>query len=75
MKLIIHGGFFSESSTSLETKVAKQEALEQIVKDSYDYLKNTFSVRDGCFAVSLLEDNNCLMQELGHRYKVMEKSG
>jgi L-asparaginase len=39
MKLIIHGGFFSESSTSLETKVAKQEALEQIVKDSYDYLK------------------------------------
>jgi L-asparaginase len=39
MKLIIHGGFFSESSTSLETKVAKQEALEQIVRDSYDYLK------------------------------------
>jgi L-asparaginase len=32
MKLIIHGGFFSESSTSLETKVAKQEALEQIVR-------------------------------------------
>jgi L-asparaginase len=31
---------FSESSTSLETKVAKQEALEQIVKDSYDYLKH-----------------------------------
>jgi hypothetical protein len=31
MKLIIHGGF-SESSTSLETKVAKQEALEQIVR-------------------------------------------
>jgi hypothetical protein len=26
--------FFLESSTSLETKVAKQEALEQIVKDS-----------------------------------------
>jgi L-asparaginase len=65
---------FSESSTSLETKVAKQEALEQIVKDSYDYLK-TFSVRDGCFAVSLLKTTNCLMQELGHRYKVMEKSG
>jgi L-asparaginase len=41
MKLIIHGGFFSESSTSNETKIAKQEALEQIVKDSYDYLKSS----------------------------------
>jgi L-asparaginase len=73
MKLIIHGGFFSESSTSLETKVAKQEALEQIVRFLWLF-KNTFSVRDGCFAVSLLEEL-FLMQELGHRYKVMEKSG
>ncbi|MGL5891846.1 MAG: isoaspartyl peptidase/L-asparaginase, partial [Bacteroidia bacterium] len=30
MKLIIHGGFFSESSTSAETKLAKQEALRRI---------------------------------------------
>jgi L-asparaginase len=52
MKLIIHGGFFSESSTSNETKIAKQEALEQIVKDSYDYLKS-LSCGNSCFAVSL----------------------
>jgi L-asparaginase len=31
MKIIIHGGFFSESSTNFETKVAKQQALLRIV--------------------------------------------
>ena len=36
MKLIIHGGFFSESSTSHETKLAKQNALEKIVKKIVD---------------------------------------
>jgi L-asparaginase len=49
MKLIIHGGFFSESSTSNETKIAKQEALEQIVKDSYDYLKSHSAVETVVF--------------------------
>jgi L-asparaginase len=34
MKIIIHGGFFSESSTNHETKVAKQQSLLRIVKDS-----------------------------------------
>ena len=37
MKIIIHGGFFSESSTNHETKVAKQNALLKIAKDSYNY--------------------------------------
>lgn len=56
-KIIIHGGFFSESSTSHETKVAKQEALLRIVKDSYDYLKTHSAVETVVYAVSLLEDD------------------
>ena len=57
MKLIIHGGFFSESSTNLETKIAKQDALEQIVKNSFEYLKTHSSFETVVFAVSQLEDN------------------
>lgn len=57
MKLIIHGGFFSESSTNLETKIAKQEALQQIVKNSFEYLKTHSSFETVVFAVSQLEDN------------------
>jgi hypothetical protein len=66
---------FSESSTSLETKVAKQEALEQIVKDSYDYLKIHSALETVVLQYHYSKTMNCLMQELGHRYKVMEKSG
>lgn len=57
MKIIIHGGFFSESSTSQETKVAKQNALLRIVKDSYEYLKTHSAVETVVYAVSLLEDD------------------
>ncbi len=57
MKIIIHGGFFSESSTSQETKVAKQIALLRIVKDSYEYLKTHSAVETVVYAVSLLEDD------------------
>ncbi|HEY4618248.1 MAG TPA: isoaspartyl peptidase/L-asparaginase [Flavobacterium sp.] len=57
MKLIIHGGFFSESSTSQETKIAKQNALERIVKDSYHFLKTHSAVETVVYAVSLLEDD------------------
>jgi L-asparaginase len=57
MKIIIHGGFFSESSTNHETKVAKQEALLRIVKDSYAYLKTHSAVDTVVYAVSLLEDD------------------
>lgn len=57
MKIIIHGGFFSESSTNFETKVAKQNALLQIVKDSYDYLRTHTALETVVFAVSLLEDD------------------
>jgi len=57
MKLIIHGGFFSESSTNHETKVAKQEALTRIVKKSYSFLETHTALETVVFAVSLLEDD------------------
>jgi L-asparaginase len=57
MKLIIHGGFFSESNTNLETKVAKQQALLRIVKDSYKYLEFHTAMETVVYAVSLLEDD------------------
>lgn len=57
MKIIIHGGFFSESSTNHETKVAKQEALLRIVKDSYAYLQTHSAIDTVVYAVSLLEDD------------------
>jgi len=57
MKIIIHGGFFSESSTNHETKVAKQDALLRIVKDSYAYLQTHSAVETVVYAVSLLEDD------------------
>ena len=57
MKIIIHGGFFSESSTNHETKVAKQNALERIVRASHEFLKTHSAVEAVVFAVSLLEDD------------------
>ena len=56
-KIIIHGGFFSESSTSAATKIAKQEALLRIVKDSYAFLQNHSALETVVFAVSQLEDD------------------
>ncbi len=64
-KIIIHGGFFSESSTNHETKVAKQNALLRIVKDSYDYLKTHSAVETVVYAVSLLEDNTLFNAGIG----------
>lgn len=57
MKIIIHGGFFSESSTNHETKVAKQQALLRIAKDSYEYLQSHSALETVVYAVSLLEDD------------------
>ncbi|MES2485364.1 MAG: isoaspartyl peptidase/L-asparaginase [Bacteroidota bacterium] len=57
MKIIIHGGFFSESTTDAATKKAKQDALTAIVTQSYDYLKSHTAVEAVAFAVTLLEDN------------------
>lgn len=57
MKIIIHGGFFSESHTNQETKIAKQEALKRIASLSFEYLKNHSAVETVAYAVSLLEDD------------------
>ncbi|WNM18679.1 isoaspartyl peptidase/L-asparaginase [Flavobacterium capsici] len=57
MKIIIHGGFFSESSTNNETKIAKQQALLRIVKDSYEFLKTHSALETVVYATSLLEDD------------------
>ncbi|HEX8563293.1 MAG TPA: isoaspartyl peptidase/L-asparaginase [Flavobacterium sp.] len=57
MKVIIHGGFFTESSTGEETRRAKQQALLRIVKSSYDYLKDHTAVETVVYAVSQLEDD------------------
>ena len=65
MKIIIHGGFFSESNTKHETKVAKQEALKKIAKSSYDYLKTHSAVETVVFAVSQLEDDALFNAGLG----------
>jgi L-asparaginase len=57
MKLIIHGGFFSESSQSNETKLLKQRAISKIVMDSYEFLKTHNAMDTAVFAISLLEDD------------------
>jgi L-asparaginase len=57
MKLIIHGGFFSESSQSNETKLLKQRAISKIVMDSYEFLKTHTAMDTAVFAISLLEDD------------------
>jgi len=57
MKLIIHGGFFSESTTDAQTKADKQNALKSIIAKSYDYLKEHSALETAAYAVSLLEDD------------------
>ena len=56
MKIIIHGGFFSESLTNQEVKKAKQEALSEIVRLGYQYLQNHTAVETVVYTVALLED-------------------
>jgi L-asparaginase len=65
MKLIIHGGFFSESSTNAETKAAKQKALERIVTNSYEFLKSHSALETVVFAVSQLEDDELFNAGIG----------
>ena len=65
MKLIFHGGFFSESSTNAETKAAKQKALERIVTNSYEFLKSHSALETVVFAVSQLEDDELFNAGIG----------
>lgn len=57
MKLLIHGGFFSEFSQSTETKLAKQAAMERIAKSSFEYLKTHSALETVVFAVEQLEND------------------
>lgn len=55
-KIIIHGGFFTESKTNREVKTAKQKALSEIVKKSFSFLQNHSALETAVYAVELLED-------------------
>jgi L-asparaginase len=57
MKIIIHGGFFSESSQSDEVKKGKQAALERIIKNSYDFLKSNSAEKTVVHAIEQLEND------------------
>jgi L-asparaginase len=56
MKLIIHGGFFSESLTNQEIKAAKQDALREIVQIGHKYLESHTAVQAVVYTIRLLED-------------------
>ena len=57
MKIIIHGGFFSESDQSHEVKIAKQNSLKEIAKNSFEFLKSHSAEETVVHAVKLLEDD------------------
>lgn len=65
MKLIIHGGFFSESDQSHDTKIAKQNALKSIIEKSYEFLKSNSAYDTVAYAVSLLEDDELFNAGIG----------
>jgi len=57
MKLLIHGGFFSESNTDAATKQAKQTAMARIIRNAYAYLQSHTAVETAVYAVQQLEDD------------------
>lgn len=65
MKLIIHGGFFSESSKSDATKLAKQESLRNILTKSYAYLRDHSALQTVVMAVEMLENDPLFNAGLG----------
>ena len=65
MKVIIHGGFFSESATNQETKKAKQDALADIVQKAHQFLASRTALETVVYAVALLEDNELFNAGIG----------
>jgi len=65
MKLIIHGGFFSESATNQEMKKAKQDAMVEIASLAHQYLKTHTALETVSYTISLLEDNLLFNAGLG----------
>jgi L-asparaginase len=64
-KIIIHGGFFSESSTSAEVKKLKQDALQHIATNAYNYLQTHTATETVVYAVELLENDALFNAGLG----------
>lgn len=65
MKLIIHGGFFSESEQTEAVKTAKQNSLKRILEASYAYLETHSASETVTYAVSLLEDDELFNAGIG----------
>lgn len=65
MKIIIHGGFFSESHTNQATKLAKQNALKEIARKGFEFLQNHTALETVVYAVSLLEDDELFNAGIG----------
>ncbi len=65
MKIIIHGGFFSESHTNQETKTAKQNALKEIAGKGFEFLRNHSALETVVYTVSLLEDDELFNAGIG----------
>lgn len=65
MKIIIHGGFFSESDQSHEVKTAKQNSLKNIAQKAFEYLQSHSSFDTVAYAVSLLEDDELFNAGIG----------
>lgn len=57
MKIIIHGGFFSESATNHATKIQKQVALKEIVTKGFNFMYDHTALETVIYTVGLLEDN------------------
>ena len=56
--IILHGGFFSELGTTDAIKKAKQQALSDIAKKSFDFLQNHTALQTVVYAVEQLENND-----------------
>ncbi|QIY83342.1 asparaginase [Chryseobacterium sp. NEB161] len=65
MKIIIHGGFFSESSQSHDVKLAKQNSLKAIAQKAFEFLKDNSAFDTVAYAVSLLEDDELYNAGIG----------
>ena len=65
MKIIIHGGFFSESDQSHEIKTAKQNSLKNIAQQAFESLQNHSAFETVAYAVSLLEDDELYNAGIG----------
>lgn len=65
MKIIIHGGFFSESDQSHEVKTAKQNSLKEIAGKAFEFLKTHSAEYTVVFAVSLLENDDLYNAGIG----------